>query len=924
MANDVAITISAKNLTEESFRAVKQALKDVKQETQRTSDEGGRANAKFKLSFSDISGGVSVAAGAVAGLSAGLIALGSGGADVGDVRDHFRGLTGAIGESADAMLGGLRDATFGTISDFDLMKAANAALSQGLKVSATDMRTVGDVAAVLADRVGGDTKEAYDLLTAAMASGRDQQLKQIGLNIDAEAAIAAHASAQGKLAKELTEAEKRQAVANAILTEGRRILEQSGKAQADFGDQIAQSKAKLSNWVHGIGEWVATTPAIERFASTVTVASGAVSATTAVLGPLRGAVRAVIPDLGAFTGGASRLAGVLAGSAGLIAALGGLAVAWTFLKTREIRQDSEAISEATRMLGKAIGNAKDAREILDAFATGQAGGKFAEGVRVTLDMAAAYEKGRASVGQLRSELGATTITLEGFGAAGQRNTALTQEQIEAQRKYREQVRKLVEELSGDGAVHQARLYGDAIKQIGGVSKLTVDEKEALVAVLDRCIEKFGSLKAAGLGSLQAIYLEALRLNDESLWDFFGGKLPGVDVGMPRIPNVPLPKIPVTPGLPGMPGVNVGFPTIPDIGLFDGLKRTLQTQLGDVLLQALTGGGNPAKAAGGLVGQEIGKNIAGMSGEWLTKHLGSTLGGAIGSVIPGLGTVLGSLAGEMLGKVAGLFKKESMKVNDARDEFLLQFGAGGLGQDSGFHTLARQLHELGAEGDALFQRVINAKKMDEFRAAADAATAALARQEQQVRANAERQAAHQAEVDAVTAKYQAMADKLRSEIKSINDQVAQLDATEAWEEEMGVVERQTRDRLARQKEDLQRQLDATEAEGKATVDALNDAFQAGAAGMIDAAREIRDAIRSIPTDVQVRVRSFRDPDEDLGPLEQDFGAFIRDDRLARGAVRQARGSGVLHLTIPVVVDGREVARANVRHERRELRRLGVAV
>jgi TP901 family phage tail tape measure protein len=81
----------------------------------------------------------------------------------------------------------------------------------------------------------------------------------------------------------------------------------------------------------------------------------------------------------------------------------------------------------------------------------------------------------------------------------------------------------------------------------------------------------------------------------------------------------------------------------------------------------------------------------------------------------MGTIMGVIK---LGKqLFDLFRDEEWeKVNDARDEFFSRFGKAGLQADGAFHTLARRLHALGPAGDELFNRVINARRMEDFEAA----------------------------------------------------------------------------------------------------------------------------------------------------------------------------------------------------------------
>src|SRR5262249_12459649 len=146
--------------------------------------------------------------GAVGAATAAVVALGSRGADVADVQASFDGLTAAAGASADVMLGELQKGTLGTISNFDLMKMANKALGSGLIKSSEDMGTLAAGAQLLADRTGGDTKEAFETLTEAIASGRTAHLKQLGLFVDSKVAVQDYATSLGKSVGDLTDAQR--------------------------------------------------------------------------------------------------------------------------------------------------------------------------------------------------------------------------------------------------------------------------------------------------------------------------------------------------------------------------------------------------------------------------------------------------------------------------------------------------------------------------------------------------------------------------------------------------------------------------------------------------------------------------------------------------------------------------------------------
>lgn len=113
-------------------------------------------------------------------------------------------------------------------------------------------------------------------------------------------------------------------------------------------------------------------------------------------------------------------------------------------------------------------------------------------------------------------------------------------------------------------------------------------------------------------------------------------------------------------------------------------------LGDVIISAFTGGGNPLQAIGGYLGGAVAKGFAGTISEttgdlvgglgghvggFVSKFAGEKIGGAVGSavgsILPGLGTMLGGLAGKFIGSLFG--GGEGAKANDLRDNLMQQLG-----------------------------------------------------------------------------------------------------------------------------------------------------------------------------------------------------------------------------------------------------------
>lgn len=261
----IEIVIKGKNATSADFAAARKELRDLEKAAGDTSGTTVRLGEAFSGAAKGVAAVTAVAAAAAAGMVLAIkqIAdLGARGADVADVSQQFDVLNRSIGNNAESLTTTLAAAFAGTISDFDTMQAVNKALSQGLKLSEDQFGLTAQASRVLADRVGGDAKSAFDTLTMAMATGQDKQLKSIGLNIDAEAAVASYARSLGKEASALSESQTQAAKKNAILEEMQRVLRESGQAEVDFGDRIEQAKTVMRNFMDQVSVGIASSPVL--------------------------------------------------------------------------------------------------------------------------------------------------------------------------------------------------------------------------------------------------------------------------------------------------------------------------------------------------------------------------------------------------------------------------------------------------------------------------------------------------------------------------------------------------------------------------------------------------------------------------------------------------------------------------------------
>lgn len=202
-----------------------------------------------------------IAAGAIAAVGGAIVALGQRGANIQDVATAFDVLSAKVGGSQ-AMLAALRDGTVGAVSDLELMTLANKALGAGLIKSVDDMGALAAGARALAKATGQDTKEAFDTLTSAIASGRTAKLKQIGLFVDSKVAVENYARSLNKATGDLTDAERATALSAATIAALRNRLKEIPPDAADFGETIDAAKARLMNFVDALSVGIAQSPVL--------------------------------------------------------------------------------------------------------------------------------------------------------------------------------------------------------------------------------------------------------------------------------------------------------------------------------------------------------------------------------------------------------------------------------------------------------------------------------------------------------------------------------------------------------------------------------------------------------------------------------------------------------------------------------------
>jgi hypothetical protein len=134
----------------------------------------------------------------------------------------------------------VKAASLDTISTQQAILSTNRALLLGVSRDADQLAKLMEVAALRGRATGLDTAEAFDRITLGIGRLSTRILDDIGIVIDGETAYANYGAAIGKTADELTEAEKRIALTNAIIEDGNKLIAGMGGVSLDSAAKIAQ------------------------------------------------------------------------------------------------------------------------------------------------------------------------------------------------------------------------------------------------------------------------------------------------------------------------------------------------------------------------------------------------------------------------------------------------------------------------------------------------------------------------------------------------------------------------------------------------------------------------------------------------------------------------------------------------------------
>lgn len=179
------------------------------------------------------------------------------GAKIESMRQSYESLTSDVGANSRLMLEDLRKGSAGLISDTNLMMAANRAMLLGVADDASKMETLLKVAISRGRAFGKDATDAFNDIVLGLGRTSPMILDNLGIAIRLGPTYDKFAKSIGTTADQLDDAQKKQALYNAILVQSEDILKNIDEVYASNLSNLERAATARENFMNTIKESMA-------------------------------------------------------------------------------------------------------------------------------------------------------------------------------------------------------------------------------------------------------------------------------------------------------------------------------------------------------------------------------------------------------------------------------------------------------------------------------------------------------------------------------------------------------------------------------------------------------------------------------------------------------------------------------------------
>lgn len=252
MADVIGFILSAKN---DASKVIKAVNKDLTELNKATAGPGGASGAqKAMTAFAASAVGVGAAAYGIKMAADAVSELGQAGASFERLSGSFNSLAASYGTNGDAILQAVDAVTQGTLSQATIMQQANNAMLLGVADTADEFSTLAKIAQTRGRAMGISMEFAFESIVKGVGRLSPLILDNLGIVINADQTYAKFAQTLGVTTDQLTEAQKRQALLNALKAEvanwdGSSVLDNAA-AWERWGVAVDNAKVRLGEWLN--------------------------------------------------------------------------------------------------------------------------------------------------------------------------------------------------------------------------------------------------------------------------------------------------------------------------------------------------------------------------------------------------------------------------------------------------------------------------------------------------------------------------------------------------------------------------------------------------------------------------------------------------------------------------------------------------
>jgi len=187
---------------------------------------------------------------------------------VAQTRGAFESLSKQAGESSKEILAALKKASAGTVTENDLMLAANRSMVLGVAKNTKQFSELMEIARDRARAMGSTTTQAFNDIVTGIGRGSPLILDNLGIIVNLTEANEEYAKVLGKSTSELSEAEKQQALLNAVLKQGQSSIDRNAMSTMTASETLQALKASISDTAAQMG--MALLPIVVKVTSAIT------------------------------------------------------------------------------------------------------------------------------------------------------------------------------------------------------------------------------------------------------------------------------------------------------------------------------------------------------------------------------------------------------------------------------------------------------------------------------------------------------------------------------------------------------------------------------------------------------------------------------------------------------------------------------